>query len=339
MRLYLTAPESPPEHALRRTVMPPAPTVEEALAGIVREWRPHIVHTLGFDPASHVYLRARNAHGSAGIGRWVAQARGGPDIALQRYSPEFLPQIRAVLANCDHFIADNQQNYEYARNLGLAPDKAEKPGMGVVSGPGGLDLKSLRARWTLPPSKRERLIVWPKAYEVISAKALPVLEAILHAWDRIRPCRIEMLWMVQPEVRIWYEKLFAPSIKACCPASGILPHEETLALVARARVMLAPSLSDGIPNSMMEAMALGAVPLVSPIETLMPVVRDGENALFARNLYPDEIAAALVRLMTDDALVDHIAARNTVRIYELADRARIRARALDYYEQIAGLAQ
>jgi hypothetical protein len=29
-------------------------------------------------------------------------------------------------------------------------------------------------------------------------------------------------------------------------------------------------------------------------------------------------------LMTDDALVDHLAARNIVRIYQLADRARIR---------------
>ncbi len=38
--------------------------------------------------------------------------------------------------------------------------------------------------------------------------------------------------------------------------------------------------------------------------------------------------------MTDDVLVDHLAARNIVRIYELADRARIRQRAIEYYEEV-----
>jgi glycosyltransferase involved in cell wall biosynthesis len=130
--------------------------------------------------------------------------------------------------------------------------------------------------------------------------------------------------------------MFPPEIRESCPASSRLPHEQTLALIARARVMMAPSLSDGIPNSMMEAMALGAVPLVSPIETIIPVVRAEENVVFARNLYPQEIADALVRLMSDDPLVDRIAARNTVRVYDLADRTRFRGRVLEYYEQVAG---
>jgi len=337
VRSYLTAPETAPEDAAtRRTVMPPAASPEAALAAVVREWRPDIIHTLGFDPASYLYLRARDEHGLSAIGRWIAQARGGPDIALQQFSPDFRPKIEDVLTKCDHFIADNQRNYEYARELGLAPDKIENPGMGIVSGAGGLDLKSLRTRWRMPPSKRERLIVWPKAYEVVSSKAMPVFEAILLAWDKIKPCRIEMLWMDQPEVRIWYERMFPPEIRENCPASGLLPHEQTLALIARARVMMAPSLSDGIPNSMMEAMALGAVPLVSPIETITPVVRAEENVVFARNLYPQEIADALVRLMSDDPLVDRLAARNTVRVYDLADRTRFRGRALEYYEQVAG---
>ncbi|MGH7114496.1 MAG: glycosyltransferase, partial [Stellaceae bacterium] len=145
--------------------------------------------------------------------------------------------------------------------------------------------------------------------------------------------------MTQPEVQIWYDKLFPPEIKRCCPTYLRLSHEETLAHFAMARVMMAPSLSDGIPNTMTEAMALGAAPLVSPLDTIVPVVREGENVLFARNLYPDEIAAALVRLMTDDALVDRLAANNLVRIRELADRDAVRARAIAYYEEVAALAR
>ena len=202
-----------------------------------------------------------------------------------------------------------------------------------------VDVDALRSMWQLYPSKRERVIVWPKAYELYTSKAMPVFEAILKVWDRIQPCRIEMIWMVQSDVKIWYEKLFPEHIKASCPTYGRLTREETLARIANARVMIAPSLSDGIPNTMMEAMALGAAPLVSPLDTIVPVVKNEENVIFARNLYPDEIAEALVRLMSDDSLVDRMADNNLVRIREMADRKQVRERALVFYEEVARLSR
>jgi glycosyltransferase involved in cell wall biosynthesis len=243
------------------------------------------------------------------------------------------------LRNCDHFIADNTRNYELADTWGLDGAKAHDPGMGVVSGAGGIDVDGLRARWTKPPSERERVIVWPKCYETYTAKAMPVFEAILKVWPRIAPCRIEMLWVVQPEVSIWYEKLFPPELKAHCITHPRLTREETLAHMQEARVMLAPSIADGIPNSMLEAMALGAAPLVSPLDTIVPVVKADENVVFARNLYPDEIAEALVRLMTDDTLVDRLALNNVERVRELADRRRVRERAVVFYDAVATLAR
>lgn len=133
--------------------------------------------------------------------------------------------------------------------------------------------------------------------------------------------------------------MFPPHIKIHCPTAGRLTREETLKRIASARVMLAPSLSDGIPNTMMEAMALGAAPLVSPLDTIAPVVKNEENVLFARNLYPDEIGEALVRLMTDDQLVDRMASNNLVRVREMADRQQVKLRALSFYETIAEMSR
>ena len=69
-------------------------TIEEALARVIQQWQPDIIHTLGFDSASYFYLRTRKQFSLSGIGRWVAQARGGPDIALQRYSPDSRKALR-----------------------------------------------------------------------------------------------------------------------------------------------------------------------------------------------------------------------------------------------------
>jgi glycosyltransferase involved in cell wall biosynthesis len=314
-------------------------TIEAALAQVIRAWRPDVIHTLGLDPTSFFYMRARKQFGLEGIGRWILQARGGPDLDLLPYTEDVRKLIVECLTQCDHFICDNENNYENAARLGLDPRKSTEPGLGVVSGSGGIDIDDFRGRWKLLPSQRERVIVWPKAYETYTAKAMPVFEAILKVWDRIQPCRIEMLWMTQPEVRIWYEKFFPAHVKNGCPAHYRLSREETLDHIAKARVMLAPSLSDGIPNTMLEAMALGAAPIVSPIATIVPVVEDEVNVLFARNLYPDDIAGAIVRMMSDDGLVDGMATRNLVRVREMADRGRIRGRVRNYYQQLAELAR
>lgn len=315
-----------------------ATSIEGALAKVINEWKPEIIHTLGFNAASYLYLRTRKQFNLQSMGRWVAQARGGPDLALQRYSPEYKPLIEEVLATCDHFIADNEPNYDYALTAGVTKEKITQPGVGVVSGAGGIDVDALRTMWTLPPSKRERVIVWPKAYETYTAKAMPVFEAILSVWDRIQPCRIEMLWMVQSETKIWYEKLFPPHIKENCMIFDRITRDETLEKISKARVMIAPSLSDGIPNTMMESMALGAAPLVSPLDTIVPVVKNGENVLFARNLYPNEIGEAIVQLMNDDDLVDTIAENNLIRVQEMADRKIVKEKISEFYEEVARLA-
>jgi glycosyltransferase involved in cell wall biosynthesis len=96
---------------------------------------------------------------------------------------------------------------------------------------------------------------------------------------------------------------------------------------------------DGTPNSLFEAMATGAFPIVSPLETIRPIVRDGENVLFARNLYPNEIADALVRAMCDDALVDNAGRVNRVAVRRLADRSAIGPRVVKWYETLTAAAR
>jgi glycosyltransferase involved in cell wall biosynthesis len=106
-------------------------------------------------------------------------------------------------------------------------------------------------------------------------------------------------------------------------------------MMPEARVLLAPSLVDGTPNSMLEAMACGTFPIVSPLETIRHFVEHERNVLFARNLYPQEIADALVRAMSDDELVDAAAENNLELVRRFANRAQIRQRVIGLYEELA----
>lgn len=300
------------------------------LASVIKNWKPDIIHTLGFfdDQGGQFYFETRKKYGLETYGKWVLQLRGGSDLALRRFHPEVSKIIQTALSECDQIICDNRANINFAGKLGIPADKFAS--IVPVPGTGGIDLISENLEELSLPSQRERLILWPKAYESQWSKALPVLEAIQIAWEKIQPCEIYMLAMA-PDVYEWYLSI-PEEIRKHCHIKERIPRHEVFSLMKRARILLAPTLVDGVPNSLYEAMAMGAFPIVSPLETIMPVVVQPQNVLFARNLYPQEIADALISAMNDNLLVDEAAKTNFKLVRTIANRETIKEKVVDYYQ-------
>jgi glycosyltransferase involved in cell wall biosynthesis len=300
------------------------------LAMIVDKWRPDIIHTLGLDPASYTYYRVRNRFKLAGIGKWVVTARGGPEFLLKRMLPGEARKIREVFQSCDQFIADNHESYNYASEMGLESSKVSS--LGVVPGTGGVDVDEL-STLRREPASASRIIVYPKAYECPASKALPVFEALRLCWEKIRPCKIYMTAVI-PETQMWFQT-FPERIKSACYLKPRIPRKDLIQLMAKSRIMLAPSLSDGIPNTLYEAMAVGALPIVSPLDTIRSTVQNEKHVLFARNLYPQEISDALARAMTDDNLVDSCANVNFELVRKIANRKSTARKVVEYYKALS----
>jgi glycosyl transferase family 1 len=299
------------------------------LVRIISEWRPHIIHTFGLESAGEFYFNLTQQNKVVGVGKWVLQVRGGSDMQLAHLVPKRNKEIARVLRACDQILSDNQQNFTIARAMGVREDQLSS--IGTVPGTGGIDVASQERKWKAQTSER-RMILWPKVYECRWSKAIPVYEALKQCWDRIQPCEVHLL-ATTPRGRLYFWTL-PKHIRAGCLLRGRIPRSEVLEAMTQARVMLAPSLVDGTPNAMFEAMASGAFPIVSPLETIRSVVGD-ENVAFARNLYPEEIANALVRAMSDDRLVDAAAEKNLELVRRIANRAEIRTRVVAFYEELA----
>lgn len=301
------------------------------LARIARDWQPDIVHTFGLFPAAELYLAALPQIDGRQP-RWIAQIRGGPDLWLNRRRPAFRGAIEAIFTHCDAIIADNEPNYRAALELGCPASKLYPHG--AVPGTGGMDIAWFAAQSPKPPSARARQILIPKAYEHVQSKSLPMLEALRSVWPRIAPCRIVCCATdVETTDAI---RMLPDEIRANVAINLRLPRRELLALMLESRMVLAPSLMDGVPNVLYEAMAAGAVPVISPLDTLTPLFRDRENVLFARNLEPVEIGEAIVTAMGDDTLADALAARNMRDVAARADRRRIAVQVADFYAGLIG---
>jgi glycosyltransferase involved in cell wall biosynthesis/aminoglycoside phosphotransferase (APT) family kinase protein len=102
---------------------------------------------------------------------------------------------------------------------------------------------------------------------------------------------------------------------------GVLPQHEVARLMGEADIFVFPSIiatdgqMDGIPISLMEAMAAGKPVVASAISGIPELVRDEVNGLLVDAAYPQRIESAMRRLIDDPALRERLgqAGRQTVQ--------------------------
>ena len=83
---------------------------------------------------------------------------------------------------------------------------------------------------------------------------------------------------------------------------GWVPHEEMPRYLASADVYVSTSFSDGVPNSLLEAMASGSAPVVSDIAANRPWVKNRYNGILFPVRDYDALAARIAMLLRDDKM-------------------------------------
>ncbi len=122
-----------------------------------------------------------------------------------------------------------------------------------------------------------------------------------------------------------------PSVRFAGPAFG----EEKLRLLAQAEVLLLPSYSEGLPYSLLEAMAAGAVPVVTPVGAIPDVVEEGVHGLFVPVGDAQALAQAISALEADRSRLARMAAAARRRVANAYSIDRLAAAALALYATLA----
>lgn len=114
---------------------------------------------------------------------------------------------------------------------------------------------------------------------------------------------------------------------------GAIPASEMPALYSLARAVAMVPASDGLPQSLFEAMAAGTPVVLGRLPGYAEVVRDGETALFC-DFTPASLARAVLRLLLEDPLRAALAAAARARVAECAFLPGEAGRVESFYREL-----
>jgi glycosyltransferase involved in cell wall biosynthesis len=100
---------------------------------------------------------------------------------------------------------------------------------------------------------------------------------------------------------------------------GAGTRDDVLALFRAVDVALSTSAWENLPHAVLEALAAGTPVIATAVGGIPEVVRDGENGLLVPPGDVDALAAAVERLVRDDALRASLAAAAAPSVAELAE--------------------
>jgi glycosyltransferase involved in cell wall biosynthesis len=300
----------PGSRGLLRLASRTRPSRADYLAQVIGEIRPDILHSHEFQHAAYLTLEAR----SRVKGRWPPwiTTAWGSDLYLFGQLREHGPKIRAVLEACDYFSSDCARDFEIARALGFRGEI-----LGATPLAGGFDLDELQLlRQPGPPSGRRTIAL--KAAQSVFGRGQIGLRAIELAADALRDYEI-VLYLASHDVRSLADRLAMTSglrfrtlshLPTATPNDVIAPYEDILRMHGYARLSIGLSLSDGLPVSFVEALAMGSFPIQSHTSCAGDWIRDGVTGILVHPIDPEAVAAAIRRVVADDALVDRAAEEN-----------------------------
>ncbi len=302
------------------------PSRESRLAGTLRTVRPDAVHVMEMQHAGYLTMAVRDRVSSPFPP--IIYSCWGNDIYFFRHQPVHTDRIRAFLSGCRYLFCDCERDVMLAREWGFAGET-----LGVFPVGGGFPVRHMQQYAKGPPSTRRSIAVKGYQDDAFTGRARTALEALAQCADVVRDYHVE-IYSCKPALLPYVEALrsrYGLRVSVLPPHS----HEAMAGLMGRSRLALAVNTSDGSPNTLLEAMILGAFPVQSDTVSTAEWIHNGENGFLVSPEDVSAIAAAVRRGLTDDVLVDQAAERNLRVAYERLDEGPLRALILQAYHRVA----
>jgi len=202
----------------------------------------------------------------------------------------------------------------------------------IIQAAGGFNFSYINSIYNnVPTSKRNKIVL--KGYQNWAGRALVGLRALELCGDILLDYQIIIL-LPNPDVLL-AAKLFSEKNKIQIEIiPNGTPHDDILRIYNSARIFIGLSISDGVPNSLLEAMVMGAFPIQSFTSCADEWIIDGVSGFLVPPEDSDKVAEAILKALTNDSLVDNAAEINWKTANERLDYSELKQKTIDSYKRI-----
>jgi N-acetyl-alpha-D-glucosaminyl L-malate synthase BshA len=231
----------------------------------------------------------------------------GSDIYLPDKFTKSLSKL--VLKNADAVIAlteDMKRKMQkiYDRNVFVIPNGIDLERFN------NLPKETLRKRWKI--KDEDEIITF-----VGTLRPIKGVEYLIRAMKIVRQksTGARLMLVGDGEEREKLEKLVKELIlEEYVRFIGKVQNEKVPEYMVASDIFILPSLSEGFPVTVLEAMASGLPIIVTRVRGLQEIIKDGENGFLVEPKNPEQIAEKVLMLLEDDELRERISRNNKKRV-------------------------
>ncbi len=217
---------------------------------------------------------------------------GDPLGYIERKVRFIKPLFRKIFTKADKIQAISNYLAEWARSMG---------GKNAVVIPNGVDINRFEARSPKIESKDTvQLITTSRLVEKNGVGY--IVEAMKFLPENVS-LKILGTGPLEPALKA---EVASNNLGARVEFVGSVPYEEIPKYLHEADIFVRPSLSEGMGNSFIEAMAAGLPVIATPVGGIPDFLKDGETGLFTEPKNPRLLAFQIQKLISDRVLRDKI---------------------------------
>lgn len=288
----------------------------------LREIKPDVVQSFVLQTGGYPILKIMKKHPQI---TWLFSAWGN-DLYYRQQNSKDLKNIKRTLPEFNYMFTDCLRDHHVAKSHGF-----KGKFLGAFPGGGGYDLNEYNSD-IIPFELRKNILI--KGYQSHLGRCNVILEAIVKQKQVLSNYKIIVFggndkvkkFIDKNKLSSWGNFVFFE----------LIPHREVLKLMGESLLYIGNSLSDGMPNTLLEAIIMGAFPIQSdPGGATAELIEDGKNGLLIKNPEdPEEIFKLIQAALNNPSKMQEGVEYNFNEVRPRLEREYVKRQVLSKYDLI-----
>ncbi len=295
-------------------------SANEKLEKIIKEIKPDVFHSFEMQNCSYPIVKTMNKFSQV---KWIYSCWGS-DLYYYKNFKSHNKKIKEVLTRINYIHTDCARDFVLAKELGFKGKHA-----GIIPGGSGYNLEEF-SKFKIPVSDRKIILV--KGYQHTFGRALNVIKALQNIPEIIGNYEV-VVFGAHSDV-INYITLNQLKFKTF--TRNELSQREVMQLMGKSLIYIGNNISDGMPNTLLEAIIMNAFPIQSnPGNVTSEIIDNESNGLLIAN--PEDIKAIeelIISAIKNPLRIASAAVINTKIAAEKLDKKKVRKEVISLYKQL-----